>query len=57
MAKEKNRMIDDYKVVNSMFVGVREFALCENLKAPTNSIIWFVKFVTTVCLSIMMMFT
>jgi len=34
VAKEKNRMIDDYKVVNSMFVGVREFALCENLKAP-----------------------
>ena len=34
MAKKNERMIDDYKVVNSMFVGVREFALCENLKAP-----------------------
>lgn len=34
MAKKNERMIDSYKVVNSMFVGVREFALCENMKAP-----------------------
>ena len=31
MTKKNERMIDDYKVVNSMFVGVREFALCENM--------------------------
>ncbi len=34
MAKEKPRMVNDYTVINSMFVGTREFLICENMKAP-----------------------
>ena len=34
MPKEEKRLIGEYKVVNSMFVGTKEIALCENLKDP-----------------------
>lgn len=34
MAKEEKRLIGEYKVINSMFIGSKEVALCENLKDP-----------------------
>lgn len=34
MPKEEKRLIGEYKVVNSMFIGTKEIALCENLKDP-----------------------
>ena len=34
MAKEEKRLIGEYRVVNSMFIGSKEVALCENLKDP-----------------------